>query len=106
MLLAGPIFHTSTQYKNFVEIFNILLDLCSIYFAHFELPLCIVVTLSQNAITSSGVKLSMRLFCFNIGNFSVTGPGEKQIKSLFMTLKFCMTVVNQLSHLTGAKFSV
>ena len=32
-VLAGPISHTSTQYIDFVEIFNISLDL-SIYFAH------------------------------------------------------------------------
>ena len=35
MLLAGPISHTSTQYMNFVEIFNILLDI-STCFAHFS----------------------------------------------------------------------
>ena len=35
MLLAGPISHTSTQYIDFVEIFNILLDLSTIYFANF-----------------------------------------------------------------------
>ena len=56
-LLAGPISHTSTQYMDFVKIFNISLDLSSIYFAHFlagiELPLCMVITLSQNAITCS-----------------------------------------------------
>ena len=44
MLLAGPISHTS---MDFVENFNISLDLSSFYFAHFsELSLCIVVTLS------------------------------------------------------------
>ena len=49
MLLAGPISHTSTQYMDFVEIFNIVLDLSAIYFSYsvgVELPLCIVVTLS------------------------------------------------------------
>ena len=54
MLLAGSISHTTTQYMDFVEIFNISLDLSSIYFARLvdvELPLCIVVTLSQNVIT-------------------------------------------------------
>ena len=35
MLLAGPISHISTQYTDFVEIFNISLDL-SICFAHFS----------------------------------------------------------------------
>ena len=49
MLLAGPISHTSTQYMDFVESFNIPLDLSTIYFANFlvgvGLPLCIVVTL-------------------------------------------------------------
>ena len=36
MLLAGPISHTSTQYRDFVKIFNILLDLSTIYFARLE----------------------------------------------------------------------
>ena len=35
VLLAGPISHTSSQYMDFVEIFNTSLDLSSIYFAHF-----------------------------------------------------------------------
>ena len=35
MLLAGPISHTNTQYMDFMEIFNISLDLSAIYFAHF-----------------------------------------------------------------------
>ena len=49
MFWGGPISHSSTQYMDFVKIFNISLDLSSIYFVHFsgvELPLCIVVTLS------------------------------------------------------------
>ena len=33
MLLAGPISHTSTQYMDFVETFNISLDFYTIYFA-------------------------------------------------------------------------
>ena len=36
MLLRGPISHTSTQYMDFVEIFNISLSLPAIYFAHFN----------------------------------------------------------------------
>ena len=56
MLLAGPISHTSTQCMDFVKFFNISLDLPTIYFAHFSeclasLKMCIVTTLSQNAIT-------------------------------------------------------
>ena len=48
MLLAGPISHTSIQYMDFVEIFNVSLDLSTIYFIFLilmgvELPLCIVV---------------------------------------------------------------
>ena len=34
MLLDGPVSHTSTQYMDFVEIFNIVLDLSTIYFSH------------------------------------------------------------------------
>ena len=49
-LLAGPIFHPSTQYIDFVDFF-ISLDLSTIYFDHFsELPLCVVVTLSQTVV--------------------------------------------------------
>ena len=71
MLLAGPISHTSTQYMDFVEIFNILLDLSAIYFAYFNgctmlsFHCGIVATLPKNAITClSGVKLSIRSFLF------------------------------------------
>ena len=53
MLLAGPISHTGIQYMDFVEIFNVSLDLSTIYFIYLilvgvEIPLCIdtVVTLS------------------------------------------------------------
>ena len=36
-LLAGPISHTSTQYMDFVEIFNICVELLyAIYLAHFS----------------------------------------------------------------------
>ena len=46
MLLARPISYTqsSTQYMDFVDIFNVSLDLSTIYFAHLvgvELLLCI-----------------------------------------------------------------
>ena len=36
VLLAGPVSHTSTQYKNFVGIFNISPNLSTIYCAHFS----------------------------------------------------------------------
>ena len=53
MLLAGPISHTSTQYIDFVNFLyftgfvppSILLILVGV-----ELPLCVVVTLSQNVL--------------------------------------------------------
>ena len=53
MLLAGPTSHTSTQYIDFVDFFifhwiclpSILLILVGV-----ELPLCVVVTLSQNVV--------------------------------------------------------
>ena len=44
MLLAGPISHTSTRYMDFVEIFNIILDLsitCFLILVGVELPLCL-----------------------------------------------------------------
>ena len=36
VLLAGRISHTSIQYMDFVKIFNIVLDLSTIYFSHFS----------------------------------------------------------------------
>ena len=35
MLLSGPISHISIQYMDFVEVFNVSLDLSTIYFARF-----------------------------------------------------------------------
>ena len=49
MLLAGPIFHASTQYIDFVD-FYISLDCLPFILLGIELPLCVVVTLSQNAV--------------------------------------------------------
>ena len=48
MLLAGPISHTSIHCVDFIEIFNVSLDLPSIYFIFLilvsaELPLHIVI---------------------------------------------------------------
>ena len=36
MLLAGPISHASTRFMDFVEIFNIVQDLCTICFSRFS----------------------------------------------------------------------
>ena len=36
MLLAGPISQTSTQQMDFVEIYNVSLDLSTTYFGHFS----------------------------------------------------------------------
>ena len=47
MLLAVPISHTSIQCMDYIEIFNISLDLCTIYLlvlVGVELPLCVAVT--------------------------------------------------------------
>ena len=67
MLLTRPISHTSTQYMDFVEIFNIVLNLSTIYFAHFS-GCCASFVYSCHSILEyynlfSGVKLSIRLFC-------------------------------------------
>ena len=55
VLLAGPISHTSTWCMDFVEIFNIILDLSITCFSHFSggwaAFMFIVITLSWNAIT-------------------------------------------------------
>ena len=36
MLLAGPVSRTGIQFLDFVEIFEIALDLSAIYFVHFS----------------------------------------------------------------------
>ena len=68
MLLAGPISHTSIQYMDFLEIFNISLDLSTIYLAHFSECLAAFVYRCHSILECfnlfSGVKLSIRLFCF------------------------------------------
>ena len=60
MLLAGPISHTSTQYMDFVEIFNISLDLSTGCWASFVYS-CHSMLECYNLF--SGVKLSIRSFC-------------------------------------------
>ena len=67
MLLAGPISHTSTRYMDFVEIFNIVLDLLLLVFlilVGIELPLCLWCDRSILECYNlfSGVELSMRSF--------------------------------------------
>ena len=54
MLLAGPISHTSTQYIDLVDFFAfdwICLPYILLILVATELPLCLVVTLSQNAVS-------------------------------------------------------
>ena len=51
MLLARPISHTSIRHMDFVEIFNISLDLSTIHFIFLilvgvELPLCIAIVVT------------------------------------------------------------
>ena len=69
VLLAGPISYTGIQYTDFVKIFNVSLDLSTIYFAHFSrcwgsyVHSCYSVY-SIIECLFSGVKLSIRSFCF------------------------------------------
>ena len=69
MLLAEPISRASTQYMDFVEIFNISLDLSTIYL----LVLVGVVSSCYSILECynlfSGVKLSIRLFYFISSEF-------------------------------------
>ena len=68
MLLAGPISHTRIQYMDFVGIFNISLDLSAVCFAHFSGCRASFVCSCHSVLGScslfSGVKLSLRSFCF------------------------------------------
>ena len=68
MLLAGPISHTSTQYMDFFEIFNISLHPSIIYFAHSSgysaSFMYSGVSILECYNLFSGVKLNIRSFCF------------------------------------------
>ena len=46
MLLAGPIFHTSTQYIDFVNFLHFTGFVILLILVGIEIPLCVVVTLS------------------------------------------------------------
>ena len=67
MLLAGPISHTSTRCMDFVEIFNIILDLSITCFFSFWWVLSFLYVYSDHSILEcynlfSGVELSIRSF--------------------------------------------
>ena len=70
MLLAEIISHTSTHYTDFVEIFNISLDLSTIYFARSSgcrasfLSSCHSILHVSCCNQFFGVKVSIRSFCF------------------------------------------
>ena len=53
MLLAGPISHTSTQYIDFVGFLHFTGFVTHLFYSFLlvvELPLCVIVTLSWNAV--------------------------------------------------------
>ena len=59
MLLAGPISHTSTQYIDLVDFLyftGFVYYLFLFFLVGVELPLCAVVTLSQNVVLWSQVE--------------------------------------------------
>ena len=71
MLLAEPISHTGTEYMDFVEVFNISLDLSTVYCANFSgwvlsflctFIFCHYIPECYNLF--SGDKLTIRSFCF------------------------------------------
>ena len=76
MLLAGPISHTTIQCMDFVEIYNISLDFSYFFFHyifhfiifHFSGCLASFVYSCHSVLECynpfSGVKLSIKLFCF------------------------------------------
>ena len=71
MLLAGPISDTRTQYMEFVGIFNVSLDLCTIYFARVNGCRASIVYSRHSIIECynlfSGAKLSTRSFVLLLG---------------------------------------
>ena len=68
VLLAGPISHTGIQYIDFVKIFSVSLDLSTIEFVHFSGCRASFVysyySIPECYNLFSGVKLSVRSFCF------------------------------------------
>ena len=68
VLFAGPVSHTSTQCMDFIEIFNMPLDLSTINFAHFSWCSASFVYSCRSILECynlfSGVKSSTRSFCF------------------------------------------
>ena len=68
MLLAGPIFHTSTQYIDFVDFLHFTGFVCHLFCSFLvgiELPLCVAVTLSQNAVSFFlGRQVEYKIVCF------------------------------------------
>ena len=70
VLLAGSIFHTSIQNMDFVEIFNVSLDLSTIHFAQFSECRASFVyswyscySILEHYSLFSGVKLTIKSFC-------------------------------------------
>ena len=70
VLLAGPSSHTSTQYMDLVEIFNISQDLSTIYFliisvgVEFLLRKFVMHSILECYNLFSGVKLTIKSFLF------------------------------------------
>ena len=67
MLLAGPIFHASTEYIDFVDFSTfhwIGLPFILVILVGIELPLCVVVTLSQNAVSFFWSQVEYKSVCF------------------------------------------
>ena len=94
VLLAGPISHSSTRCMDFVEIFNIILDLSITCFSHFSgcwaSFMFIVINLSWNAIT-----------CFLESSwvwdrFLLFGQSSKMTKTSYSVPFIKKTLVNQV----------
>ena len=68
MFLAGPVSHSIIQCMDFIEIFNLSLDFSTVYFAHFSgcsaSFVCSCYSILECPDLFSGVKLSIRSFCF------------------------------------------
>ena len=108
MLLAGPIFHTSTQYIDFVDFlhFNECLPIILLILVGVELPLHVVVTILECCVTFSEVKLSIRSFVL----FSKYQSGFRKSKStndhLFRLSQTIMESFNRGEHVIAAFLDV
>ena len=91
MLLAGPIAHTSIQHMDFIEIFNISLDLSTVYCPRFSWCLasfvssCYFIALFWNTITF----ICSFCFIFNVIAYQESKAMSRRCQSFIYLVSNC-----------------